>query len=290
MSESEPRVRDLFGETARCLAAVLGSDDEGVSAARIIFEDVAGWSRLKIFTDGDRTLTAGSVERINNVVQRVVSGEPVQYAVGHARFMGNDYVVNRSVLIPRPETSALVDAVADSCKGRSDVRVLDIGTGSGCIAISLAKALPFSQVTAVDISADALAVARQNAERLGAAVQFILMDILAAEPLATPLYDVVVSNPPYIMQSEESDMSKRVKDYEPSQALFVPDDDPLLFYKAIGRYAAKALVPGGRLFFEINSLMARQTVELLRTAGYIDVEAVRDYRGLYRYVFATKPL
>lgn len=289
MNTDEPKVRALFDDVSRRLSAILGSDDAGKTAAHIIFEDVAGWNRVRIFTDGDHTITAGCAQRIEDVVKQIADGKPVQYAVGHARFMGNDYLVNESVLIPRPETAALVDAVVDRYSGQSDLRILDIGTGSGCIAVSLAKALPFAQVTAVDISDRALDVAAENARRLGAKVDFRKMDILTAEAPAEPCCDIVVSNPPYIMEKEKAQMDSRVTDYEPASALFVPDNDPLMFYRAIGRYAIKALVPKGRLFFEINALMASQTVELLRAVGFDDVESARDYRGLERYVYAVKP-
>ena len=188
--------------------------------------------------NGDREMLPFTAEKIDRVADRVAAGEPVQYAVGKARFMGNDYRVTPAVLIPRPETAGLVDMICKEYDGRSDLRVLDIGTGSGCIAISLARALPFSSVTAFDISAEALAVARDNARSLGVSVDFRQTDILKAEPGGdSRSFDIVVSNPPYICRSEAADMDARVLDHEPAQALFVPDDGPLLFYTAIGRYA-----------------------------------------------------
>ena len=282
-------VAESFRSTVTALTRALGSDSEGESAARIIFEDVAGYDRKYLFINGDRSITDYMQERIDAVVAKVAGGEPVQYAVGTARFMGNDYTVDRSVLIPRPETAGLVDIITGVYAGRSDLHVLDVGTGSGCIAISLARALPFATVDAVDISAEALAVAETNARKLGAKVAFTRCDILKAAGPSAPTYDIIVSNPPYICTSERADMDARVLDYEPSQALFVPDDDPLRFYRAIARYAMGALRSGGRLFFEINERFPKEMHTLLESEGYTDVDVQRDYRGKYRFAIALKP-
>ena len=203
--------------------------------------------------------------------------------------MGNSYIVTPAVLIPRPETAALVDMITDHAGGRSDLRILDIGTGTGCIAISLARALPFADVDASDISAQALDVARENARNLKTKVTFRQEDILKAEPPAAPCYDIIVSNPPYIAESEKADMDARVLDYEPSTALFVPDDDPLRFYRAIAEYALKALVSDGNLYFEINSNYGPQMKEMLADKGFADIEISRDFRGNIRYASARRP-
>ncbi|MDE6467512.1 MAG: peptide chain release factor N(5)-glutamine methyltransferase, partial [Muribaculaceae bacterium] len=193
-----------------------------------------------------------------------------------------------SVLIPRPETAGLVALITDRYGCRPDLQVLDIGTGSGCIAISLARALPFCRIDAIDISAAALDIAQRNAAALKAKVNFIQSDILAAEP-PRARYDIIVSNPPYIGESEKSDMDSRVLDHEPHGALFVPDNDPLLFYRTIARYGIKALKPGGRLYFEINSLYAVQMRDMLAAEGYSDIDVLRDYRGNYRFATAVLP-
>lgn len=280
-------VADFFKTVKSQLASVLGSEGEADSAARILFEDLAGYDRKYLFINGDREISEYMQERINAAVEKVKGGEPVQYAVGHARFMGNDFMVSPAVLIPRPETAGLVDAIVDDFGTRRDLDVLDIGTGSGCIAISLARALPFSHISGFDISADALTVAKENARRLGVKVDFEQCDILSAEPPAYPRYDIIASNPPYICASEKADMDARVLDYEPSTALFVPDNDPLLFYCAIARYARAALRPGGALYFEINSRFPEQMRRLLTDEGFADVSVSRDYRGLYRYARAV---
>lgn len=282
-------VADFFKAVSARLDTALGSRSEGDAAARIIFEDVAGYGRNYLFMNGDREITDFMQGKIDAVVAKVAGGEPVQYAVGRAQFMGNDYKVTPAVLVPRPETAALVDMIISQWGARTDLDVLDVGTGSGCIAISLARALPFSRVTALDVSADALDVARENAKALNVNIDFVRADIIRAKLPERPLYNIVVSNPPYVCDSERADMDARVLDYEPPVALFVPDSDPLLFYRAIARYARAALRPGGRLYFEINSRFPGQTHTLLAGEGFTDIDLQRDYRGLYRYASATQP-
>lgn len=281
-------VAQYYKGIATRLTSALGKN-EGEAAARIIFEDVAGYDRNYIFMNGDREILDFMQAKIAAVTDRVVDGEPVQYAVGKARFMGNDFEVTPAVLIPRPETAGLVDMIVSAYDGRSDLRILDVGTGSGCIALSLARALPFAQVTGVDISADALKVAQDNAKALNVDARFMQLDILGAPAPSTPEYDIVVSNPPYICRSEAAEMERHVLDYEPHQALFVPDDNPLEFYKAICAYASKALVPGGTIWFEINSRFPDEMRSLLVNSGFDNVQIFRDYRGLYRYATATQP-
>lgn len=282
-------IRQSLIATERHLSDVLG-EDEGRGAARIIFEDVAGYTPTFIFANGDREMSDFIQARIDDVIARIVSGEPVQYAIGKAMFMGNMYEVNSSVLIPRPETVGLVDMVVSDYSDRADLKVLDIGTGSGCIAISLAKALKFSNVTGIDINESSLDVARNNAKSLHAKVNFEHLDILSACVPQEPLYDIIISNPPYICQSEEHEMDSRVTQYEPSIALFVPDDDPMQFYRPIAHYAFAALKEGGKIYLEINQKYPRETVETLQKAGFQQAEAIRDYRGNYRYVTAIKIL
>lgn len=281
-------VAELFAATRRRLSSVLTATSEADAAARIIFEDVAGYDRNYIFVNGDREVLPFVEQRISDVVTKIEQGMPVQYAVGKALFMGNYYNVDRSVLIPRPETAGLVDMIISDAAGRSDLRVLDVGTGTGCIAITLARALPFSRVTGLDISADALNLARENGKALHTAVDWVEGDILTMLPPDSPCYDIVVSNPPYVRRSEAADMDSRVLDNEPSLALFVPDDNPLLFYKAIYTYASSALVAGGSLYFEINQYLANMTAALVRGCGFEDVEIFRDYKGAFRYLSASK--
>lgn len=275
-------VNEYFRQACAELGNALGSEAEGEAAARIVLEDVAGYDRKYLFMYPDRELLDETRQRIQAVVDRIKAGEPVQYAVGRARFMGMDFKVTPDVLIPRPETEGLCDMVVRDADGRSDLRVLDIGTGSGCIAVSLARALPFAQVDAMDVSPAALAVARENAQQLGAKVNFIQDDILTPKA-PEAYYDIIVSNPPYVCRSEEADMDERVSDREPALALFVPDDDPLKFYRAICRYASRGLKPGGRLYFEINSRFPEEMRRLMEDEGFTDVDVTRDYKGNYRF-------
>lgn len=279
-------IRDFFRRVVDNLRPVLGTEAE--AAARIIFEDTAGYSRTFIFANGDREITDFMQKRISDAVEKVIEGMPVQYAVGKAQFMGMEFEVSPAVLIPRPETEGLVDLIIDDYSGRSDLRVLDVCTGSGCIAIALARSLPFSDVDAVDISDDALAVARANAANLKVKVDFGKRDALTMVPDGKT-YDIIVSNPPYVGESEKADMDRRVLDYEPALALFVPDDDPLRFYKTIGAYAFKALVPGGKLYFEINPLHAAPLRAMLENCGFADCEVLRDFRGALRFARAVRP-
>ena len=280
-------VEQYFRTTVTRLTASLGAG-EGDAAARIIFEDVAGYDRKYLFMNGDRDITDYMQGKIDEVVAKVEKGEPVQYAVGRALFMGNSYEVSPAVLIPRPETAELVDLITKEYDGKSDLTVLDVGTGSGCIALSLARALPFSHVTGFDISERAIEVARRNAINLKAKVEFEVCDILNAQAISDS-YDIIVSNPPYICRSEATEMESRVLDYEPDNALFVPDNDPLLFYRSIAHYARTALRPGGTLWFEINARFPEEMRTMLTEAGFVDIDVIRDYRGLYRFTRATLP-
>lgn len=280
-------VEQYFRSTVARLTASLGAG-EGDAAARIIFEDIAGYDRKYLFMNGDRDITDYMQGKIDEVVTKVEKGEPVQYAVGHALFMGNSYEVSPAVLIPRPETAELVDLITKEYDGKSDLTVLDVGTGSGCIALSLARALPFSHVTGFDISEKAIEVAQRNATNLKAKVEFEVCDILNAQAISDS-YDIIVSNPPYICRSEATEMDSRVLDYEPDNALFVPDNDPLLFYRNIAHYASTALRSGGTLWFEINSRFPDEMRTMLTEAGFVDIDVIRDYRGLYRFTRATLP-
>lgn len=280
-------VEQYFRSTVARLTASLGAG-EGDAAARIIFEDVAGYDRKYLFMNGDRDITDYMQGKIDEVVTKVEKGEPVQYAVGRALFMGNSYEVSPAVLIPRPETAELVDLITKEYDGKSDLTVLDVGTGSGCIALSLARALPFSHVTGFDISEKAIEVAQRNATNLKAKVEFEVCDILNAQAISDS-YDIIVSNPPYICRSEATEMDSRVLDYEPDNALFVPDNDPLLFYRNIAHYASTALRSGGTLWFEINSRFPDEMRTMLTEAGFVDIDVIRDYRGLYRFTRATLP-
>lgn len=260
---------------------------EGRAIARLLIEDGLGVNQVTLCCHGDRVLEPETVSRLSAMADRVVAGEPVQYVLGRAHFMGLDLKVNPAVLIPRPETAGLVDLITDDYRGQADLRIMDVGTGSGCIAIALARALPFADIQAIDISTDALAIARENARNKGVNIRFEHLDILKAEMPESQYRDIIVSNPPYIAEREKCAMERNVLDYEPDTALFVPDGEPLLFYKAIACYAGKALHAGGKLYFEINPLYADELRQMLIKEGFGDVDILPDFAGRLRYSRAT---
>ena len=262
------------------------SSRETDAMVRIIFEHLLNYSRVDIIMHKDNELSDFMRSKIDKVIERLVAREPIQYVFNDAYFHGHHFKVTPATLIPRPETEELVDMISDENK-REDLRVLDIGTGSGCIAISLALYLPFSQVSAVDISADAIEVAKRNAAKLKAKVNFIQADILNSFP--EEKFDIIVSNPPYICEEEKADMEQNVLDFEPHTALFVPDTDPLLFYRSIAKNAIKALNPGGKLYYEINSRFAAETVKMLEDTGFSDIGIRKDMYNRNRFAVAKKP-
>lgn len=281
-------VYELNRHITDTLTPVLGAG-EAKAAARIIWDDVLHYTPEQIIIRGDHNLEPFTVERIDSLLRDVCAGVPLQYAIGTARFMGMDFKVTPDTLIPRPETAGLVDLITDDAGDRPDLHVLDVGTGSGCIAIALSRALKFADIDALDISRPALDVAAENARRLGCRINFIHADALTLPQSRIPAdgYDIIVSNPPYVLDSEAGDMDARVLDHEPKTALFVPDDNPLKFYRPISEYALKALRPGGRLYFEINPKEADEMRKMLASLGFSDIRIVRDYLGQERFATAT---
>lgn len=256
------------------------------SMTRVIMEDVLKWRPVDIVMRDSDQLPDFFPSRLDEIIARLQRHEPLQYILGKARFHGHNFTVTPAVLIPRPETEQLVDMIIDQNTG-SDLDVLDIGTGSGCIAISLARALKFAQVTATDVSTSALAVAQHNAQALGTRVRFVEHNILTSRaPIEA--WDIIVSNPPYITMSEKNSMDRNVLDYEPAGALFVPDADPMLYYRAIAAYASQALKNGGRLYLEINRAMASLTTSTLHQAGLSNIQLYNDFNGNNRFVTATR--
>ena len=256
------------------------------SITRIIFEEVLLWQPVDIVMRENEELPAFFPEKLNDICERLLRNEPLQYILGKARFHGHSFTVTPAVLIPRPETEQLVDMIVDQNQ-ESDLQVLDIGTGSGCIAISLARALKFAQVTASDISRDTLAVAQLNATNLKTRVKFIEQDILNCHA-PMDAWDIIVSNPPYITESEKAAMEPNVLDYEPAGALFVPDNDPMLYYRPIAAYAARALKNGGRLYLEINRTMGALVSDTLAQAGLRNIQVYTDFNGNTRFATAIK--
>lgn len=255
---------------------------------RIIMENIKGYSPVDVVLHRDDVQSGYIITKINSVVSRLLENEPIQYVFGKARFYGNNFKVTPATLIPRPETEELV-ALIDKENRETDLWVLDVGTGSGCIAITLARVLRFPIIDAIDISEDALSVAKENAQSLRVKVNFRKEDALTLEKPVIPMYDIIVSNPPYIADKERADMSQNVLQYEPYLALFVPDEDPLRFYRAIGDFGIKALKSGGRLYFEINPLYVNDMRVMLETMGYVNIRVVRDLPGKDRILVAVNP-
>lgn len=280
-------LREMKQTLAQTLTPAVGSREAQAMALAII-EDIRGYKAVDIAINGQRELLPETEERMLDTARKVVGGMPLQYAIGKAMFRGRYFKVDSSTLIPRPETAQLVDIIVDKWHDRQDLRVMDVGTGTGCIAISLALDLPFARVDAVDISHKALAVAEENAKSLKAGkVNLIHGDALNLRPNGRE-YDIIVSNPPYVLESERKDMDSRVVDYEPTAALFVPDSDPLRFYRPIAAFASEALKAGGMLYFEINPLCADEIKDLLDGEGFSDAQILRDYKGALRFVIAAK--
>ncbi|MDR0431124.1 MAG: peptide chain release factor N(5)-glutamine methyltransferase [Tannerellaceae bacterium] len=257
------------------------------SFSRLIMEHVCGLSHHQLLIR-DRVLSQTDRLAIEEIVERLRKAEPIQYILGTTTFYGLTFRVNPATLIPRPETEELVDRVIKKHTGQP-IRILDIGTGSGCIAITLSKYLPEAQIMAIDISEEALATARENNRRNNTPVAFVRTDILDIPQAGKDIpgtFDLIVSNPPYVLESEKNEMEKNVLLYEPWQALFVPDNDPLRFYRAIIGFGNQKLNKGGYLYFEINAQCGKQVVELLRQEGYEAIELLPDISGKDRMIKA----
>lgn len=279
---------DLYRQLYRRLSGVYAGR-EAEAVARRVMEDAFGLSLTDLLMDKDNALSANDRLRLANITERLVAGCPVQYAVGTTLWCGHRFEVAEGVLIPRPETEQIISLIQNSkfIIQNSAPRLLDVGTGSGCIAISAALAHPTWAVEAWDISAAALRIARRNAERLGARVAFRQCDALTAVPQAAA-YGLIVSNPPYICEREAREMETNVLRYEPREALFVPDADPLLFYRAIARMGLTGLEAGGALLFEANTRYARDVARMLDEMGYSFTRVVEDIYGRERFVTAQR--
>ena len=279
-----------YQELWRRLAHVY-DEGEAKAIARMVYEVRFNLTLSDLFIGKDTQLSANDQAELAEITQRLEQQEPVQYVLGQADFCGRTFLVNQHVLIPRPETEELCRWIISEFRDESlefrDCSILDIGTGSGCIAITLAAGLPKFEVTAWDISGEALQVARENAKRLHFNVIFELADALNT-PLDHERWDVIVSNPPYICNKERARIEANVLDHEPHTALFVPDETPLLFYSAIAQYGLTALKTGGRLYFEINPLYAQELAEMLSMMSYHDIEIKIDQYGKQRMIRARR--
>jgi release factor glutamine methyltransferase len=262
------------------------SVQEAANLSRIVCCEMLGQTTIDYYLGKDIILSSKEMQKLNGILARLLNFEPIQYIQGTARFLERSYHVAPGVLIPRPETEELVEVMLREIP--SDARILDIGTGSGCIAISLSKTFPNAKITAWDVSEDALCIARRNNDDLQASVCFVKQDVLAWRGDGGQCYDVIVSNPPYITESEKQEMERNVLDWEPFSALFVPNNDPLLFYRRIGELGRMMLVDGGRLYFEINRAYGEATAMMLCGQGYTGIRILKDISGNDRFVIAER--
>ena len=252
----------------------------------ILLEHYGNYTTAEVVANVSTQLTDNITKAIQQAITELQTAKPIQYILGETEFFSNRFFVDENVLIPRPETEELVDWVLQTYPDKTyPLHILDVGTGSGCIAISLTKALPEAQVTAIDVSPKAIAVAQCNAERNGIKVQFLQRDILQTETLPEK-YDIIISNPPYVRELEKNEMHSNVLNYEPHLALFVPNDRPLLFYEQIATLAQQYLKPKGRLFFEINQYLAAEMQVMLAQKNFTEITLRQDLSGNDRMLCA----
>lgn len=256
----------------------------------LILESFHRKKRIDLALEPEMEMDALQLLRWESALAELKKQKPIQYILGETEFYGLPFLVNENVLIPRPETEELVALILAEEKGKrkeGKARILDIGTGSGCIPIALKKNLPEAEVYAIDISEKALATAMKNAELNQVAVHFRLQDVLATEELESS-FDIIVSNPPYVRHLEKIEIQPNVLDYEPHLALFVADNDALLFYRKIAALAQKHLMSNGKLYFEINQYLGKETVALVESLGFAAVQLHQDIYGNDRMISATK--
>ena len=262
-------------------------DSEALSLAKMLLVEAFGFSTLELYGGKDKEISGNRLRDLHEMLSRLQKNEPIQYILGKETFCGLTFEVDANVLIPRPETRELVEWIVADYESVPACRILDVGTGSGCISISLAKFIPGASVESWDISEGALKVARRNCALNGVEVLLRQQDVLLAQP-EPACFDVIVSNPPYITESEKVDMEANVLDWEPATALFVPDSDSLLFYRKIAELGTVMLKEGGSLYFEINRAYGNATVQMLEGLGYKQIELRKDDWGNDRMIKAVR--
>lgn len=254
----------------------------------LLIEEYLGLQRIDFTLQPTLEIPSEKYDLLNTALARLQKEEPIQYILGKTEFYGYPFRVNENTLIPRPETEELVEWILNEVKdNKQQLSILDIGTGTGCIPISLKKNLPSANVSAIDVSEETLKVAKENASLNKAEITFMLQDILQTENLSRQ-YDVIVSNPPYVRELEKVEIKNNVLENEPHLALFVDDDNPLIFYKKIADLAIKSLTKNGLLFFEINQYLGSETIDMLKCKGFTKVELRKDFFGNYRMIKATR--
>ncbi len=276
-----------FYESVNKLQSLYDAHEASAIAHELMLH-ITGLDKIQRLMDKDKEFTIPQQEQFDGMLTDLLKGRPLQYVIGLAWFMGRKYVVNENVLIPRPETEELVQWIIDEWKGKNEeISIMDIGTGSGCIPISLKLALPSANISTCDISKGAISVATENAENLAAQIGFIQMDFLdESEWGKLGKYDIIVSNPPYITTQERESLHTNVRDHEPSQALFVTNDDPLQFYKAIAKFGKSHLSPSGSIYCELHRDYAQASRSVFEEDGYKNVEVKKDMHGNWRMLRA----
>ncbi len=267
------------------LLSQLYDDREALCIIELLLEKYFGMSRIDIALNDGLRLNESELLKINSSVKELLTGKPIQYLLGETEFCGLRFIVDENVLIPRPETAEIVERIIDNSVGGE--KILDLGTGSGCIAVTLAKKIQDAAVTAIDISEGALSIARRNAEYSNVKVDFRHDDILNLHLGEDEQFDIIVSNPPYVCESEKQQMHKNVKDFEPSEALFVHDDDPLIFYRAIFETAKGHLRKNGVIYLEINEKFGAEMRNLALGSRFAEIKVLKDFREKERFLTAV---
>lgn len=283
-------IQDVFAAFKQGLGNVYDAN-EIESITLMVINEITSLSKSQIKAFPEKEITTDASGKLESILTRLQTGEPVQYILGYTEFYGLPFKVNPSVLIPRPETEELVEWALTSLDNSmtTNANILDVGTGSGCIAISLKKNHPSVSVFAIDISTKSLETATQNADLNKVKINFIHDDILNPKSdINHPKFDIIISNPPYVTLYDKTQMHVNVTDFEPHSALFVPEDDPLIFYKAISDFALSNLTDNGLLFLEINESLGNETVELLKTKGFKNTELRKDMSGRDRMIKSTR--
>ncbi|MBF4470418.1 peptide chain release factor N(5)-glutamine methyltransferase [Flavobacterium sp. HJJ] len=283
------KIKEYRNQFIQTLAPIY-DEGEAESFFYLILEEKQQLKRIDLALQSDLEFSQEEIAVWNSILEQLRLEIPIQYLLGKTSFYGLDFEVNENVLIPRPETEELVDWILESQKSKAEnrkLKILDIGTGSGCIAVSLAKNLPDAKVFAIDVSEKALATAKKNAEINAVEITFISQNILETQDLGQK-FDIIVSNPPYVRHLEKEEIKKNVLDNEPHLALFVEDNDALIFYRKIAELAQKNLSSSGQLYFEINQYLGKEMIELLETMNFKNVELRKDIYGNDRMTRSTK--
>lgn len=277
-------VRDIRNYYCEQLCSIYDKNESN-TLILILFEYYFNINRIKMSLEPELRLSESEMLKLHFAVKDLLKNKPIQYIIGETEFCDLKFIVNENVLIPRPETSELVRLIANSHQPSTISNILDIGTGSGCIAISLAKMIPQSNVYALDISEKALDVAKENAINNNVNITFIHDDILTkTQTLTQTKFDIIVSNPPYVRELEKVDMHNNILQWEPHNALFVSDEDPLIFYRSILEFSKKHLKENGEIWFEINEYLGKEMKDLCEEAGFSNIEIYKDFRDKERFL------